>query len=255
MKKVIMTNGGEGKIFLPSYFKIVGKLFFLLSIFVPSAYSQTEKKEFLDWNTYKQIPLEQLYDNFLSRQVESSDSLKSIIHTDILISNFRLQPEFGSEGDIPLYKKLFFHARGFEEHIRGLGGIVKTDFYLGYPLGERFTLYGGGYLSRYYTIWAPKGTYNRGLAFLAEYQVNNWMTMKLFGQYALYGSKRAKENILFPFVPQDHIGGEINIKAAKNTELFIRHSILIDAPRINGGPDNGKKIKSSETTVGGKINF
>lgn len=255
MKKTIIMNGGNNKIFLSGYHKLIGGIFFLLFALNTSLYSQSEKREFLDWDTYKQIPLEQLYENRLKKQLEYTDSLKSLVQMDIPIGSFRLQPQFGGEGDIFLYKKLFFHAAGYEEHFPGMGGIVKTDLYLGYPLSEQLTLYLGGYLSRYYTIWAPKGTYNRGLVFLTEYQVNNWMTMKLFGQYALYGSKRAKENILYPFVPQDHIGVEINVEPTKNTELFIRSSILIDAPKINGGPDSGKKIRSTETTVGGKINF
>lgn len=112
-------------------------------------------------------------------------------------------------------------ATGIQYTWPGSGGITFMNSAASWH-NDRWSLYVGGFGGRSYTVFNPNPDVAIGVNIQIDYQANDWLTLKTWGQYAHYDE--AKGNLHFmanPYFSHSVVGGAFNVKVSDNFSFGV----------------------------------
>lgn len=126
-------------------------------------------------------------------------------------------------GDLSL-----FEINSMQSTWPGSGGINIVNAAISQSFGT-FTLSGGAFGGRFYTPYTPNAALFGGFSLLAQYQMTDWMTFKVWSSYAFYEKKQIYPTsliadpfmVLNPELNRTSVGGAMEFKLGDNISFGI----------------------------------
>lgn len=101
-----------------------------------------------------------------------------------------------------------------------MGTIIQSDATFIYQLHKRWTLTGGMYAAKYTMPSRMHGSHmDIGLNASAAYRINDFMRIRLYGQYSAYGKSNSMYGYMNPMYPQSHFGAIMELKLNDYVEI------------------------------------
>ena len=106
-------------------------------------------------------------------------------------------------------------ATGIQYTWGGTGGMNYMNSAVSWH-NDRWRLYVGGFGSRTYNLFNPHPDVAIGVNIQMDYQANDWLTLKTWGQYAHYNEGKGNPHFMAnPYFSQSVIGGAFNVKVSE----------------------------------------
>jgi len=117
----------------------------------------------------------------------------------------------------PLRDNLAFAINGTQYTWPGGGGLIRLSPGLIWNK-DRWTISGGGFVTRYSTPFNLSPELTVGANVNVRYEATDWLALRTWGQYAYYDTKERynPHMILNPFYNHTNIGGAAEIKVNEN---------------------------------------
>ena len=112
-------------------------------------------------------------------------------------------------------------ATGIQFTWGGIGGTTYMNSAISWH-NDRWRLYAGGFGSRTYNLFNPHPDVTIGVNIQMDYQANDWLTLKTWGQYAHYDEGKGNPHFMAnPYFSQSVVGGAFNIKVSDNFSFGV----------------------------------
>jgi len=124
--------------------------------------------------------------------------------------------DFRESSVVPLNQNLAFVTTGEQNTWPGLGGLTTISSNMVWQNG-RLMFVGGGFGGRFSTPFNASPGYTVGVNALIRYDVNDWLAMKAWGQYAYYGDDKDNPHMMLnPFYNHTGVGGAFEVMFNEN---------------------------------------
>ena len=174
-------------------------------------------------------PLKINYNNFSTNHIDWKIIDNHSYNREVLRNYFR--PKFYSnyKRNDNLFpgihaEKINFFAISHDADF-GFGGATSLGLGMQWKVTDKLTIIGNPFITSYFLPFDVNRRLSTGLNVMAIYQANDWLIMRLHGQYAYNGVKNA--NMLL--APQNSFGGDVLVKFSQTFGLgggvrYVNHA-------------------------------
>lgn len=125
--------------------------------------------------------------------------------------------DFDETSVVPVSHQAFFLVNGQQYTWPGLGGLTRIEPQLMWQ-NERWMLSVGAFAGKFFTPFNPSPQLMGGVNAQVRYAITDWMAVRAWGQYAVYGKKeeRNPHMLLNPFYNHTGVGGAMEFRITEN---------------------------------------
>lgn len=200
----------------------------------------TDKKQTIINQELINIPMQPIGVDARTMHLDYLKTQNSTSSATISKSTLKISPQhYGNNGILPLYKGIFFYAKGEQKQYQNLASFNLAYVALGFKPNSKLKLTGGLLAVKQFTNHLPYGTDRSGARFSINYAITNQLDLNTWGQYL---TDSPMSPTISNLLPQTSSGASLVLNFGKGSQFGISTEYQYDKKKEKWNYQSGGKL-------------